>query len=146
LPNRALFHDRLEQALLTARRRDGPAAVLLLDLDRFKVIDDSLGHEIGDAVLVSVAQWLRRCLRAQDTLARLGGDEFAILLPEITNRGDSRLVTDKCLAALSDPELVGGHELTVNASIGVLEKWSASTSSARSATGWRRLATGDRVA
>jgi diguanylate cyclase (GGDEF)-like protein/PAS domain S-box-containing protein len=119
LPNRALFNDRLEQALVMAARRDGPAAVLFLDLDRFKIINDSLGHEIGDAVLVSVAQRLRRCLRAEDTLARLGGDEFAILLPEIANRSDSRLVTDKCLAALSDPELIGGHELTVNASIGV---------------------------
>jgi diguanylate cyclase (GGDEF)-like protein/PAS domain S-box-containing protein len=119
LPNRALFHDRLEQALAMATRRDGPAAVLFLDLDRFKIINDSLGHEIGDAVLVSVAQRLRRCLRAEDTLARLGGDEFAILLPEIANRSDSRLVTDKCLAALSEPELIGGHELTVNASIGV---------------------------
>ncbi len=119
LPNRALFHDRLEQALVMARRRDGLAAVLFLDLDRFKIINDSLGHEIGDAVLASVAQRLRRCLRAEDTLARLGGDEFAILLPEIANRSDSRLVTEKCLSALSEPELIGGHELTVNASIGV---------------------------
>jgi diguanylate cyclase (GGDEF)-like protein len=119
LPNRALFHDRLEQALVMAARREGPAAVLFLDLDRFKIINDSLGHEIGDAVLVSVAQRLRGCLRAEDTLARLGGDEFAILLPEMANRSDSRLVTDKCLSALSDPELIGGHELTVNASIGV---------------------------
>src|SRR5581483_7016938 len=77
------------------------------------------GHEIGDEVLVAVAERLRRCLRAEDTLARLGGDEFAILLPEIANRRDTNLVTDKCLAALSDPELIGSHELTVNASIGV---------------------------
>jgi diguanylate cyclase (GGDEF)-like protein len=119
LPNRALFHDRLEQALARAERHSTPVAVLFLDLDRFKTINDSLGHEIGDAVLVMVARRLRGCLRAEDTLARLGGDEFAILLPEIANRSDSRLVTDKCLAALSDPEVIGGHELTVNASIGV---------------------------
>jgi diguanylate cyclase (GGDEF)-like protein len=119
LPNRALFHDRLEQALVMGARRGSPVAVLFLDLDRFKIINDSLGHQIGDAVLVSVAQRLRRCLRAEDTLARLGGDEFAILLPEITNRSDSRLVTEKCLSALSEPEVIGGHELTVNASIGV---------------------------
>lgn len=119
LPNRALFQDRLEQALVMAERRTTPVAVLFLDLDRFKIINDSLGHQIGDAVLVSVAQRLRRCLRAEDTLARLGGDEFAILLPGIANRRDTERVTDKCLAALADPEVIGGHELTVNASIGV---------------------------
>jgi diguanylate cyclase (GGDEF)-like protein len=119
LPNRALFHDRLERALVMADRHKTPVAVLFLDLDRFKTINDSLGHEIGDEVLVAVAQRLRRCLRAEDTLARLGGDEFAILLPEITSRRDTHLVTDKCLAALSEPELIGSHELTVNASIGV---------------------------
>lgn len=119
LPNRVLFHDRLERALVMAKRRNTPAAVLFLDLDRFKIINDSLGHEIGDEVLVAVAQRLRRCLRAEDTLARLGGDEFAILLPEVANRRDIYLVTDKCLSALSGPELIRSHELTVNASIGV---------------------------
>ena len=119
LPNRALFHDRVAPALVMAKRRNTPVAVLFLDLDRFKIINDSLGHEIGDDVLVAVAQRLRRLLRAEDTLARLGGDEFAILLPEIANRSDIYLVTEKCLAALSGPELIGGHELTVNASIGV---------------------------
>jgi diguanylate cyclase (GGDEF)-like protein len=118
LPNRALFHDRLEQALVRAARRNTPVAVLFLDLDRFKIINDSLGHEVGDEVLVSVARRLRRCLRAEDTLARLGGDEFAIL-PEIADRRDSHLVTDRCLSALSAPEMIGEHELTVNASIGV---------------------------
>lgn len=119
LPNRALLNDRLERALVMADRHNTPVAVLFLDLDRFKNINDSLGHEIGDKVLVAVAQRLRRCLRAEDTLARLGGDEFAILLPEITNRTDVHLVTDKCLAALSGPELIDTHELTVTASIGV---------------------------
>jgi diguanylate cyclase (GGDEF)-like protein len=119
LPNRALFYDRLEQALVMATRRNAPVAVLFLDLDRFKIINDSLGHTIGDEVLVAVARRLRCCLRAEDTLARLGGDEFAILLPEISNRRDSYLVTDKCLSALSGPEVIGENELTVNASIGV---------------------------
>ncbi len=119
LPNRALFHDRLEQALVMAKRHRTLAAVLFLDLDGFKFINDSLGHGIGDEVLVAVAQRLRHCLRAEDTLARLGGDEFAVLLPELANRRDIYLVTDKCLSALSDPELIGGHELNVNASIGV---------------------------
>jgi diguanylate cyclase (GGDEF)-like protein len=119
LPNRALFHDRLEQALVTAKRHNGLVAVLFLDLDRFKVINDSLGHEIGDKVLVAIASRLRGCLRAEDSLARLGGDEFAILLPHLAHRRDTHLVTDKCLAALSAPEVIGGHELTINASIGV---------------------------
>jgi diguanylate cyclase (GGDEF)-like protein len=119
LPNRALFHDRLAQALLMAARRDAPVAVLFLDLDRFKIINDSLGHEIGDKVLAAVGRRLRRCIRAEDTLARLGGDEFAILLPDLANRQDTYLVTEKCLAALSGPEVIDGHELTVNASIGV---------------------------
>jgi diguanylate cyclase (GGDEF)-like protein len=119
LPNRALLHDRLDQALVMAKRRNTSVAVLFLDLDRFKIINDSLGHEIGDEVLVTVARRLRRCLRAEDTLARLGGDEFAVLLPEIANRRDIYRVTDKCLSALSGPELIGRHELTVNASIGV---------------------------
>jgi diguanylate cyclase (GGDEF)-like protein len=119
LPNRALFHDRLERALVMATRRNAPMAVLFLDLDRFKIINDSLGHQIGDEVLVAVARRLRGCLRAEDTLARLGGDEFAILLPEMADRRDVYLVSDKCLSALSGPELIGGHELTVNASIGV---------------------------
>jgi len=119
LPNRALLHDRLAQAIARARRRNSPVALLFLDLDRFKNINDSLGHEIGDRVLVAVAQRLRSCLRAEDTLARLGGDEFAILLPEIADRRDTRRVTDKCLSALSSHEEIAGHELSVNASIGV---------------------------
>jgi diguanylate cyclase (GGDEF)-like protein len=119
LPNRALFYDRLDRALAMAKRHDTPMAVLFLDLDRFKIINDSLGHEIGDEVLVAVARRLWRCLREEDTLARLGGDEFAILLPEIADRRDIYLVTDKCLSALSGPELISGHELTVSASIGV---------------------------
>ncbi|MBV9413364.1 MAG: EAL domain-containing protein [Solirubrobacterales bacterium] len=119
LPNRALLHDRLAQAIARARRRNSPVALLFLDLDRFKNINESLGHEIGDRVLVAVAQRLRSCLRAEDTLARLGGDEFAILLPEIADRRDTRRVTDKCLSALSSHEEIAGHELSVNASIGV---------------------------
>ena len=90
LPNRTLFHDRLKQGLAIASRRDSPLAVFFLDLDRFKVINDSLGHDVGDRVLISVAQRLGACLRDEDTLARLGGDEFAILLPEIS--GAERLV------------------------------------------------------
>src|SRR5439155_1634595 len=103
---------------------------------RFKNMHDSLGHEIGDRVLVAVAQRLRRCLRAEDTLARLGGDEFAILLPEIADRHDTRPVTDKCLSALSAYEEIDGHELSVNASIGVaVYRW-VLTEACRQACRW----------
>jgi diguanylate cyclase (GGDEF)-like protein/PAS domain S-box-containing protein len=119
LPNRALFHDRLKQGLAVALRRDSPLAVFFLDLDRFKVINDSLGHDVGDRVLISVARRLRASLREEDTLARLGGDEFAILLPEIAGARGSSSVADKLLRALAAPHLINGHELTVGASIGV---------------------------
>ncbi len=119
LPNRALFHDRLKQGLAIASRRDGPLAVLFLDLDRFKVINDSLGHDVGDRVLISVARRLGACLRDEDTLARLGGDEFAILLPEISGARGSTAVADRLLRALAAPQLISGHELTVGASIGI---------------------------
>jgi diguanylate cyclase (GGDEF)-like protein/PAS domain S-box-containing protein len=119
LPNRALFHDRLAQALAVSRRHGTPLAVFFLDLDGFKIINDSAGHEIGDKVLVEVARRLRSSLRAQDTLARLGGDEFAVLLPEITDPRDTHLVADKLLATLTAPQLINGMELSVDASIGV---------------------------
>jgi diguanylate cyclase (GGDEF)-like protein/PAS domain S-box-containing protein len=117
LPNRALFYDRLNQALVMSRRRAGRLAVFFLDLDRFKIINDGLGHEIGDSVLTSVAQRLRDCLRDEDTLARLGGDEFAVLLPEIADPGDTRFVADELLAALTAS--IPHHELAVAASIGI---------------------------
>ncbi len=119
LPNRTLFHDRLKQGLAIALRRDSPLAVLFLDLDRFKVINDSLGHDVGDRVLISVARRLGACLRDEDTLARLGGDEFAVLLPELSGTRGSLLVADKLLRALAAPQLINGHELTVGASIGI---------------------------
>jgi diguanylate cyclase (GGDEF)-like protein len=119
LPNRALFHDRLKQSLAIALRRDDPLAVLFLDLDRFKVINDSLGHDVGDRVLVSVARRLGPFLRDADTLARLGGDEFAILLPEVSGARGSSLVAEKLLKALAAPHHINGHELTVGASIGI---------------------------
>ena len=117
LPNRALFYDRLNQALVMSRRHAARLAVFFIDLDRFKLINDGLGHEIGDKVLTSVAHRLRECLRDEDTLARLGGDEFGVLLPEIADPRDTRIVADKLLAALAIP--VRDHELTVEASIGI---------------------------
>jgi diguanylate cyclase (GGDEF)-like protein/PAS domain S-box-containing protein len=119
LPNRTLFHDRLQQGLATASRHGSSLAVFFLDLDRFKVINDSLGHDVGDRVLISVAQRLGACLREEDTLARLGGDEFAVLLPEISGAGGASAVADKLLRALATPQLINGHELTVGASIGI---------------------------
>jgi diguanylate cyclase (GGDEF)-like protein/PAS domain S-box-containing protein len=119
LPNRTLFYDRLKQGLAIASRRDSPLAVFFLDLDRFKVINDSLGHDVGDRVLISVARRLGTCLRDEDTLARLGGDEFAVLLPEVNGANGSSAVADRLLRALAAPQLIDGHELTVGASIGI---------------------------
>ncbi len=119
LPNRSLFHDRLKQGLAIASRRDSPLAVFFLDLDRFKVINDSLGHDVGDRVLISVARRLGACLRDEDTLARLGGDEFAVLLPEVSGPSGSKAVADKLLRALAAPQIIDGQELTVGASIGI---------------------------
>ena len=119
LPNRALFHDRLHQALVMARRHGSTLAVLFLDLDRFKIINDGLGHEIGDIVLARAAERLRGVLREQDTLARLGGDEFGAVLPEIAAPHDTGLVAGKLLDAVGVPQAIGQHELTVGASIGI---------------------------
>ena len=119
LPNRALFTDRLERALSRARRHGERLAVFFIDLDRFKVINDSLGHELGDKVLTSVAARMQACLRAEDTLARLGGDEFAVMLAEISDDDSATMVADRLLASLTTPHPVDGHDLTVGASLGV---------------------------
>jgi len=120
LPNRQLFVDRLEQALARTRRRKGRrVAVLFMDLDGFKVINDSLGHEIGDLLLVAVGERLRRCLRPEDTLARFGGDEFTVLLEEIEGSEDAVRVTERITDRLGEPFFVDGRELYVSASIGI---------------------------
>ncbi|MDD3519372.1 MAG: EAL domain-containing protein, partial [Chromatiales bacterium] len=119
LPNRVLLHDRLGQAILQSRRSGRRSAVLFLDLDRFKNINDSLGHEVGDMLLVTVA---RRCLdavRETDTVTRQGGDEFVIVLPDIEHTQDAALVARKILAALESPIKAGAHELTVTGSVGI---------------------------
>jgi diguanylate cyclase (GGDEF)-like protein/PAS domain S-box-containing protein len=119
LPNRALFMDRLRHALVRMKRRKKPAAVLFLDLDNFKLVNDSLGHEAGDRLLVSVAQRLRGCLRTEDTAARFGGDEFTILLEDVRHAGDAVRVARQITRALNAPFALEGREVFINASIGI---------------------------
>jgi len=118
LPNRVLFAEHLERALANAGRSGAPLAVLFLDLDRFKLVNDSLGHAIGDRLLVAVGERLRKCLRAADLAARLGGDEFAVLA-ENTKRHGVTSLAENLRAVFSDPFYVEGHEITISASMGV---------------------------
>jgi len=119
LPNRALFRDRLEHALVRARRRHAAVAVLFVDLDNFKVVNDSLGHQAGDTLLLTVTERLNSSLREGDTLARLGGDEFTILLEDVAGLETATGVADRIAETLREPILVAGHSLFVSASIGV---------------------------
>jgi len=119
LANRALFHDRADHALARAHRSGAQIAVLLIDLDRFKVINDSLGHHAGDEVLVAVAKRLLASSRASDTVARLGGDEFVVLLEENITEADAIVVAKRVLAILHEPLLAQGHEVSVGGSIGI---------------------------
>ncbi|AKU12144.1 response regulator receiver modulated diguanylate cyclase/phosphodiesterase with PAS/PAC sensor(s) [Azoarcus sp. CIB] len=119
LPNRMLLTERLSQAIGQAHRHHKQVALLFLDLDYFKHINDSLGHAIGDELLQSVAGRLVACVRATDTVCRQGGDEFVILLSEIESPQDAAHVADKVLAALTAPQQIGGHELHVTLSIGI---------------------------
>ncbi len=119
LPNRVLLHDRLEQALANAQRNDHQAAVMFLDLDRFKSINDTLGHSVGDELLKHVAQRLTGVVRAVDTVSRIGGDEFVILLNEISSVDDAVLVAEKVLTVLAPVINVEGHELRATPSIGI---------------------------
>ncbi len=120
LPNRALFRDRLGQALAIARRhRDQSGAVMFLDLDRFKFINDSLGHDVGDQLLKEVARRLRMSVRAVDTVARLGGDEFTVLLPGIIDPKGAETVAGKILANARQPYFLNDMELFVTVSIGI---------------------------
>jgi diguanylate cyclase (GGDEF)-like protein/PAS domain S-box-containing protein len=119
LPNRLLLSDRIEQAIALAPRNFRTVAVLFLDLDGFKNINDSLGHPIGDQLLVSVGSRLARCVRLSDTVSRLGGDEFVVLLTEMTEPADAALTARRFLQALSETHLIDGHDLHVSASIGI---------------------------
>ena len=119
LANRRLFHDRLDQAFLSAQRNGTGFALMLLDLDRFKEINDTLGHQTGDAVLVHLAERLKEVARASDTVARLGGDEFALVLPGVEDASTALFVAERIRRALDDPFLVGELTLELETSIGI---------------------------
>jgi diguanylate cyclase (GGDEF)-like protein/PAS domain S-box-containing protein len=120
LPNRLMLRARLEHAVSKARRDKAQGAVLFLDLDRFKQVNDTLGHPAGDALLIAVAKRLRERLRDSDTLARLGGDEFVILIEDLTERSQAAALAQELIARLSEPfDLPGGHVARIGGSIGI---------------------------
>src|SRR5580700_9379016 len=119
LPNRLLLNDRVTQSISLALRQSRPFAVLFLDLDHFKTVNDSLGHAGGDELLRSVSKRLLSCVRGSDTVSRQGGDEFAILLPEITHAEDAATCAAKILIALNAPYIIGARSVHVGASIGI---------------------------
>jgi diguanylate cyclase (GGDEF)-like protein len=123
LPNRALFYDRLDRSLMEAKRRGTKVGIMLLDLDRFKEINDSLGHHIGDALLRQIGPRVKEVLREVDTFARLGGDEFIALLPNVGNEEDAVLVAERILTAIEIPfvldEVSSGLTIDVEASVGI---------------------------
>jgi len=119
LPNRALFSDRLNVALALAKRNQVNLALLFIDLDEFKPINDTLGHAMGDALLKKAAQRMSACVRHSDTVARLGGDEFVVLLPAVEGPADALAVAEKIRLALHDPFDLNGDVVQISASIGV---------------------------
>jgi diguanylate cyclase (GGDEF)-like protein/PAS domain S-box-containing protein len=120
LPNRLLLNDRLAQAMALAQRHNEKMAVLFLDVDRFKHINDSLGHDTGDRLLQSVAERLRQCVRTSDTVSRQGGDEFVVLLSEVMHAQDATICAEKILLAVSLPHHIDQHDVHVTASIGIV--------------------------
>jgi diguanylate cyclase (GGDEF)-like protein/PAS domain S-box-containing protein len=119
LPNRMLLHDRLRQAIALAHRHHSLLAVLFVDVDHFKRVNDSFGHAIGDLLLQSVARRMVACVRSADTVSRLGGDEFVVLLSEVARADDAALSGDKILTALSKPHRIEQRDLDVAVSIGI---------------------------
>ncbi len=119
LPNRTLFNDRLAQALAVSNRRKEQVAVMVLDLDRFKEVNDTLGHYVGDRLLQVISTRLKSCLRESDTVARIGGDEYFIILPNIGNTQCAEVVAHKILNALAEPLMIDSHDLYISASLGI---------------------------
>ena len=119
LPNRVMFSQLLDLALQSARRQHGGLAVLFIDLDRFKLINDTLGHEAGDVLLKAMSLHLKECLRSSDVVARLGGDEFVVLIPQCNEPDEAAKVARKILVAATEPIFVLGQECRVTATIGI---------------------------
>ena len=119
LPNRTLFHDRLLQSIITSKRHEQGFALLFIDLDQFKKINDTLGHNIGDKVLVESSKRLRKCVREADTIARLGGDEFTIILKNIVDENSISGIAKKIVFAIKEPIYIDEHILYISASIGI---------------------------
>ncbi|PZR81833.1 MAG: hypothetical protein DLM65_05225 [Candidatus Aeolococcus gillhamiae] len=131
LANRSLFSDRIDHALLRRSRTGKPVAVLFIDLDDFKAVNDTLGHSAGDQLLMGVAERLRNSLRRPDTAARLGGDEFAVLIEDIDTPNEAELVAERIFTALVEPFALAGQSVTVHASIGVAVSDDATDSASR---------------
>ncbi|ERP93503.1 hypothetical protein Q666_09375 [Marinobacter sp. ES-1] len=119
LANRTMFEEKLQQDFTLARQNNRLMAVLFIDLDEFKPINDTLGHKVGDRLLVAVARALEACIRPTDTLARFGGDEFVVLLPDLESARQAEEVAERILQKIALPQQVGGHELYLSASIGI---------------------------
>ncbi len=121
MPNRLLFQDRLRQSMSRVSWHKRIIAILFIDLDRFKRINDTLGHEVGDQLLCQAAERLNGCLREGDTVARLGGDEFAVILNDLASRDDISPICEKIIHSLTQPFVINGNELFVSASIGIAQ-------------------------
>jgi len=119
LPNRRLMQDRLNQAIMQARRKQRHVGVLFLDLDRFKLLNDTLGHDTGDYILKDVARRLTSCVREVDTVSREGGDEFVVVLPDLERPENARIVADKILREFARPVEIGGQDIHITTSIGI---------------------------
>jgi diguanylate cyclase (GGDEF)-like protein len=120
LPNRTLFSDRLQQALAIAKRDKGNFAIMFIDLDKFKPVNDVFGHHIGDLLLKEAAERMLECIRESDTVARLGGDEFVVLLPFIENEQDALLVAEKIRHILNQPFALLGNQMSISSSTGIV--------------------------
>ena len=119
LPNRVLFSDRLKQAIRLAKRYNKKLAVMFLDLDKFKPVNDGFGHAVGDLMLKEVAYRMQQCVRESDTVCRIGGDEFVILIPEVADEDDPLQIAEKIRQSLNQPFALAGQQLHISCSIGI---------------------------